>query len=145
MLQQTQVATVVPYFERFVAAFPDVAALAAADEHEVLRLWEGLGYYRRARQMHAAARLIVERHGGRFPRELVAVRQLPGVGRYTAGAIVSIAFATRAPILEANTVRLLSRLIAFRGDVASAAGRERLWQVAEAIVPARDAGCSTRL
>ncbi len=140
MLQQTQVATVVPYFERFVAAFPGVAALAAADEHEVLRHWEGLGYYRRARQMHRAARVIVERHGGRFPRELDSVRELPGVGRYTAGAIVSIAYDLRAPILEANTVRLLSRLVAFRGDVVSSAGREVLWQVAEAILPARRCG-----
>ena len=144
MLQQTQVATVVPYFERFITAFPTVAALAAADEHEVLRLWEGLGYYRRARQMHRASRLIVERHGGEFPRELAAVFALPGVGRYTAGAIVSIAFNQQAPILEANTVRLLSRLVAFRGEVASTAGRKWLWQVAEAIVPARNVGHSTR-
>src|SRR5262245_4718884 len=85
MLQQTQVATVIPYFLRFVEAFPTVANLAAADEHEVLRLWEGLGYYRRARQMHAAARVIVNEHGGRFPSDPQVVRALPGIGRYTAG------------------------------------------------------------
>jgi A/G-specific adenine glycosylase len=140
MLQQTQVATVVPYFERFVAAFPSVQALAEADEHAVLRHWEGLGYYRRARQLHGAARLLVERHQGRFPRSLEAVRDLPGIGRYTAGAIVSIAFDVPAPILEANTVRLFSRLIAFRGDPASSAGQGLLWQVAAAVLPARDRG-----
>lgn len=140
MLQQTQVATVIPYFERFLAAFPDISALAAADEGEVLRLWEGLGYYRRARQMHAAARVLVDEHQGMFPRELDQVRQLPGIGRYTAGAIVSIAFDRPAPILEANTVRLFSRLIGFRGDPASVAGQKQLWQTAEDVLPKR--GCS---
>src|SRR5947207_14748303 len=88
MLQQTQVATVVPYFERFLRRFPDVKALAAADEHEVLKLWEGLGYYRRARQLHAAARKIVAEHQAQFPTAIDAVRSLPGIGRYTAGAIL---------------------------------------------------------
>ena len=116
MLQQTQVATVRDYFERFIRAFPDVHPLAAADEAEVLRLWEGLGYYRRARQLHAAAKKIVAEHGGKFPQTVDELQQLPGIGRYTAGAIASIAFDQRAPILEANTIRLLSRLIAYRGD-----------------------------
>jgi len=135
MLQQTQVVTVIPYFQRFIAAFPHVRALAEASEHDVLRHWEGLGYYRRARQMHRAARQIVEQHAGVFPQSLDDVLALPGIGRYTAGAIVSIAFDQRAPILEANTVRLLSRLIGLTGDPASSAGQKRLWEVADAILP----------
>src|SRR5688572_21118570 len=90
MLQQTQVATVIAYYERFLARFPDVASLAHANEQEVLRLWEGLGYYRRARQLHAAAKTIVADHDGCFPATFTAVRALPGIGRYTAGAILSI-------------------------------------------------------
>ncbi len=140
MLQQTQVATVVPYFERFLAAFPSIIALAEADERDVLRLWEGLGYYRRARQMHRAARLLVAEHQAVFPRDLAIVRKLPGIGRYTAGAIVSIAFDLPAPILEANTVRLLSRLIGFRGDTSSVAGQNVLWQTAELLLPRRGCG-----
>ena len=127
MLQQTQVATVKPYFTRFLTALPSVEALAAAEEHDVLRLWEGLGYYRRARQMHQAAQLIVARHAGRVPDDGAALRNLPGIGRYTAGAILSIAFDQRSPILEANTLRLFSRLLAFRGDPMSAAGQQLLW------------------
>ncbi|MEX2174424.1 MAG: A/G-specific adenine glycosylase, partial [Pirellulaceae bacterium] len=140
MLQQTQVVTVIPYFERFLGRFPDVAALAAADEQEVLRLWEGLGYYRRARQLHAAARQIVAEHRGRFPQTFAAVRSLPGIGRYTAGAVLSIGLDARLPILEANTIRVLSRLAAFRGDPTQSAGQKRLWSLAEAILPARDVG-----
>jgi A/G-specific adenine glycosylase len=135
MLQQTQVATVRNYFERFTRTFPDSHSLAAADEVEVLRLWEGLGYYRRARQLHAAAKKIVDEYGGKFPSELPALQELPGVGRYTAGAIASIAFDRRAPILEANTVRLLSRLIAFRGNPHSTTGQRQLWRVAEEVLP----------
>ncbi len=140
MLQQTQVATVERYFPKFLAAFPTIAELAAAREEAVLRLWEGLGYYRRARQMHAAARQVVAQFGGEFPREFDAVRGLPGIGRYTAGAITSIAYGARKPILEANTIRLFSRLIAYRGDTASAAGQQRLWQAAEEILPVRGSG-----
>jgi A/G-specific adenine glycosylase len=135
MLQQTQVATVRAYFERFTAALPTVESLAAADELQVLRLWEGLGYYRRARQLHEAAKRLVAQHGGEFPRDVAALQQLPGIGRYTAGAIASIAFNQRAPILEANTIRLLSRLLAYRGDPTKAAGQKLLWQTAEAILP----------
>jgi A/G-specific adenine glycosylase len=140
MLQQTQVATVVPYFNRFVAAFPTARALAEADEHDVLRLWEGLGYYRRARQMHRAARVIVEEHGGVFPRDQVDVGRLPGIGRYTAGAIVSIAYDRPQAILEANTVRLLSRLVAYAGDLSTTSARKFLWELAEAIVPRQNCG-----
>ena len=122
------------------AAFPTIEALAAADEHEVLRLWEGLGYYRRARQLHQAAKIIVAEHGGRFPRDPEIVRRLPGIGRYTAGAILSIAFDAREPILEANTLRLLSRLLAYDGDPRSAEGQRILWAMAEAVLPRRGCG-----
>ncbi len=140
MLQQTQVATVEAYFQRFVAALPTIASLAAAREDVVLRLWEGLGYYRRARQMHRAARLLVAEHGGVFPNDPPVVRGLPGIGRYTAGAILSIAFDAREPILEANTVRLLSRLLALRGDPTRASSQRLLWHAAQEILPRRGAG-----
>src|SRR4051812_30530518 len=140
MLQQTQVATVVPYFERFITAFPTVVALAAAPEDDVLRLWEGLGYYRRARHMQHAAQQIMARHGGVFPTTLDEVRALPGIGRYTAGAILSIAYGAREPILEANTVRLYSRLIGYRGDVSSSPGQQLLWQFAHDVLPNEGAG-----
>ncbi|MGL4514052.1 MAG: A/G-specific adenine glycosylase [Lacipirellulaceae bacterium] len=138
MLQQTRVDAVRPYFERFVAAFPTVADLAAATESDVLRLWEGLGYYRRARSLHAAAKRVVDEHGGEFPDTVEGLRTLPGIGRYTAGAIASIAFDQRAPILEANTIRLLTRLIAYPGDPLRAAGQRRLWGLAEELLPTRD-------
>jgi len=140
MLQQTQVATVVGYFTRFLARFPDIAALAAAEEEEVLRLWEGLGYYRRARQLQAAARKVVAEHGGEFPTEIEAVRGLPGIGRYTAGAILSIALDQRQPILEANTIRLVSRLIGYEGATTSAAGQRVLWNAAESWLPREKCG-----
>ena len=140
MLQQTHVATVKPYFERFVNAFPTIGALAHADEHDVLRLWEGLGYYRRARQLHRAAKIILSEHGGRFPRDPQIVRRLPGIGRYTAGAILSIAFDLREPILEANTLRLFARLLAYDGDPRSSEGQAILWAMADALLPRRDAG-----
>lgn len=140
MLQQTQVATVKGYFNRFMKAFPTIAALARANEHDVLRLWEGLGYYRRAQQLHRAATIIVAEHGGQFPRDPEIVRRLPGIGRYTAGAILSIAFDARQPILEANTLRLLSRLLCYRGDPRSADGQRLLWAMAEAVLPRREVG-----
>ncbi|HBO45412.1 MAG TPA: A/G-specific adenine glycosylase [Planctomycetaceae bacterium] len=140
MLQQTQVATVKPYFGRFIDAFPTVEALARADESRVLRLWEGLGYYRRARQMHEAARRIVEEHGGRFPRDRDSVRDLPGVGRYTAGAILSIALDAREPILEANTIRLFCRLLAYGGPPRAKEGQTLLWAMAEWVLPPREPG-----
>ncbi len=140
MLQQTQVETVKPYFERFMKALPTIKTLARAEEHEVLRLWEGLGYYRRARQLHRAAQLIVAEHGGRFPRDPMVVRRLPGIGRYTAGAILSIAFDAREPILEANTLRLLSRLLAYAGDPRSGEGQRLLWAAAETFLPRRQVG-----
>ncbi len=140
MLQQTQVGTVKAYFERFVNVLPTIEALARADEHEVLRLWEGLGYYRRARLLHQAAKIVVAEHGGQFPRDPQIVRRLPGIGRYTAGAILSIAFDLRTPILEANTLRLLSRLLAYESDPRSAEGQRILWAMAEAVLPRREVG-----
>ena len=138
MLQQTQVETVRGYFERFMRAFPTVRDLAAADEQQVLRLWEGLGYYRRARGLHAAAKMIVDEYDGEFPDTVEELVKLPGIGRYTAGAIVSIAFDKPAPILEANTIRLLSRLVAYRDDPTKSAGQKYLWQVAEELLPRKE-------
>ncbi|MFN6330766.1 MAG: A/G-specific adenine glycosylase [Planctomyces sp.] len=134
MLQQTTVAAVIPYFERFTAAFPDVKALAAAPLDDVLRLWEGLGYYSRARNLHRAAGLVVSEHGGQFPADAVQLQKLPGIGRYTAGAIASFAFDLPAPIVEANTERLYARLLGLQLDVRSAAGQKQLWAFAESIV-----------
>jgi A/G-specific adenine glycosylase len=175
MLQQTLVATVTAYFSRFVERFPTIAALASAPEDEVLKLWEGLGYYRRARQLHRAAQVIRDEHDGEFPRQILklweglgyyrrarqlhraaqvirdehdgefprqidAARSLPGVGRYTAGAVLSIAHDDPHPILEANTIRLFARLLAYRGDVRSAAGQQALWAMAEALLPKTASG-----
>jgi A/G-specific adenine glycosylase len=140
MLQQTQVATVIPYWNRFLARFPDPVSLASAEEQEVLRLWEGLGYYRRARQLHMAARQIVREHDGVFPGRFEEVRALPGIGRYTAGAILSIGLDQKLPILEANTIRLLSRLSGYAKEVDEAAGREHLWSIAERILPNSQCG-----
>ncbi len=115
MLQQTAVATVIPYYERFMKRFPDVATLARADEDAVLSLWSGLGYYSRARNLRAAARQIVERHGGVFPKTVDEARGLPGVGPYTASAVTSIAYGTRAAVVDGNVRRVLSRLFSQRG------------------------------
>ncbi len=140
MLQQTQVATVRDYYQRFLAALPTIADLAQADEREVLRLWEGLGYYRRARQMHQAAKILLQQHAGQFPRDPQIVGRLPGIGRYTAGAVLSIAFDARQPILEANTIRLFARLLAYDGPTSSRAGQDLLWGLAAAVLPRRDVG-----
>jgi A/G-specific adenine glycosylase len=140
MLVQTTVVAVIPFFERFMARFPDVAALAAADEAEVIKAWEGLGYYRRARQLHQAAKRIVSEHAGTIPKDSAAVRALPGVGRYIAGAILSFAFDQPEPIVEANTQRVLARLLALRDDLKLASTNERLWQAAARLVPPENAG-----
>jgi A/G-specific adenine glycosylase len=140
MLQQTQVATVIPYWLRFLERFPKVEALAAAEERDVLRVWEGMGYYRRARQLHAAARQVVAEHGGEIPKTYETIRTLPGIGRYTAGAILSIGLDQRLPILEANSTRVLARLTGYRSDIAASAGQEYLWSVAESILPAKRCG-----
>jgi len=140
MLQQTQVAAVIPYFARFLQAFPNPAALAAAEEQEVLRLWEGLGYYRRARDLLAAARLIVERHGSVIPADAEALSALPGMGRYTRNAVLSQAFDLRLPVVEANVQRVLSRLLGYEEDPRQGPARKRLWASAERLLPARDVG-----
>jgi A/G-specific adenine glycosylase len=140
MLVQTTVAAVMPYYERFLRRFPDVGALAEAEEADVLKAWEGLGYYRRARQLHAAAKTIVEAHGGAMPRDPARVRALPGVGRYMAGAILSFAFDLPEPIVEANTQRVLARLLAWRGELKASATQARLWQAAGRLVPSQGAG-----
>ncbi|PHR86269.1 MAG: A/G-specific adenine glycosylase [Blastopirellula sp.] len=140
MLQQTQVATVHDYFLRFLQEFPTVADLAAAKEDRVLRLWEGLGYYRRSRQMHKAAQLIVENYSGVFPQDFQLVNELPGIGRYTAGAITSIAFDDKQPILEANTIRVHARLLAYPDEPTKAAGQRLLWHFAELVLPKKESG-----
>ena len=139
MLQQTTVATVIPYYERFLSRFPDVRSLAAADEAEVLRLWAGLGYYSRAKNLLAAAREVVRR-GGSFPQDPEALRALPGVGRYTAGAVASIAFSRKAPLVDGNVIRVFSRLFAMRGDPKSPSFQNRAWARAESLVDARRPG-----
>ncbi len=135
MLQQTQVATVLPYYERWLARFPDFPALASASEAEVLHAWQGLGYYARARNLQATAKRITREFGGRLPRDLTFVRQLPGVGRYTAGAIASFAFDLPEPIVDANIARVLARLTDCRTPIDTAAGRSQLWQIAAALLP----------
>jgi len=134
MLQQTQVRTVIPYWERWMAALPDVTALARAPEERVLKLWEGLGYYSRARNLQRAARVLVEESGGRIPQNVPALLELPGIGRYTAGAIASIAFNQPAPILDGNVIRVLTRLYALGGDPKSAPVNQRLWSLAGELV-----------
>lgn len=135
MLQQTQVATVIPYFERFVAALPDVQSLAAAAEDRVLALWSGLGYYRRACNLHAAARICVERHAGELPREFDALAALPGIGRSTAGAILALAHGQRHAILDGNVKRVLARFHGIRGWPGERAIENALWAKAEAHTP----------
>ena len=140
MLQQTQIATVLSYYERWMGRLPTVQALAAADLDEVLKLWEGLGYYRRARHLHEAARMVVEVYGGEVPGTVEALRKLNGVGAYTAGAIASIAFGLRAPVVDGNVVRVLSRLVDLEEDVTETATRKMLWRLATALVPEERAG-----
>ncbi len=135
MLQQTQVQVVIPYFERFVAALPDVRALAAAPLDEVLALWSGLGYYARARNLHAAARACVQRHGGELPRDFDALLALPGIGRSTAGAILAQAWGDRATILDGNVKRVLARLHGIEGWPGTPAVERQLWALAEAQLP----------
>ena len=140
MLQQTRVATVIPYFERWMAAFPTAASLAAAHEEDVLRLWQGLGYYRRCRNLHLAAKAIVERHDGQLPADLDALRALPGVGPYTAGAVASIAFGLQTPIVDGNVVRVLSRVARIEGPPSRAATQRAIWALAGRLVPAAAPG-----
>lgn len=140
MLQQTQVATVIPYYERFLARFPTVEALAAASLDEVLKLWEGLGYYSRARNLHRAAQIVVAEQGSQFPSSVSDLRKLPGIGRYTAGAIASLVFSVDAPVLDGNVIRVLARIFNIDHDVTQSATQRELWQLAEHLVPSGQAG-----
>ncbi|MGC4086304.1 MAG: A/G-specific adenine glycosylase [Polyangiaceae bacterium] len=140
MLQQTQVTTVVPYFERWMQRFPDVSALSRASEDEVLHAWQGLGYYSRARSLRLAAQAVVERFAGVLPRAVDDLQSLPGIGPYSAGAIASIAYGQRAPVVDGNVVRVLSRLFELRGDPAKAANKRQLWQRAADLVPSSRPG-----
>ncbi|CCW35672.1 A/G-specific adenine glycosylase [Chthonomonas calidirosea] len=140
MLQQTQVATVIPYYLRFMERFPTVRALAEASQEEVLRYWAGLGYYARARNLHQAAKILVERYGGELPTEPGAIESLPGVGRYTAGAIRSIAFHQPYPLVDANVARVLSRLFGVSGNLRSTSTQARLWNLAQQLVPENEPG-----
>jgi A/G-specific adenine glycosylase len=138
LLQQTQVATVIPYYERFLARFPNVHVLASAPLDDVLKTWEGAGYYARARNLHRAARQLVEQYGGKFPRTVADWLKLPGVGRYTAGALASIAFNRDAPIVDGNVTRVLCRYFGIRGDPTrgtSRTTRDRLWKLAADLIP----------
>ena len=140
MLQQTQVERVRDAFVRFVDRFPSVESLAAAAEDDVLRLWEGLGYYRRARHLHAAARVVVAEHDGRLPRDVAGLRGLPGIGRYTAAAIASIALGLPEPIVEANSRRVIARLAGHAAALDGPGGDEPIWRIAATLVPDRDPG-----
>ncbi len=135
MLQQTQVATVLDYYPRFLARFPDVAALAAAPLDDVLALWSGLGYYSRARHLHRCAQAVVADHGGAFPQTAAALVTLPGIGRSTAAAIAAFCFGERAAILDGNVKRVLTRALGFGDDLAKPAAERALWQAAEALLP----------
>ncbi len=140
MLQQTQVATVIPYYQRWLGRFPDLESLARAPESDILHAWQGLGYYARARNLHTTAKIIVEKHGGLFPRSPDVLQTLPGIGRYTASAIVTFAFDSSLPIVETNTARLFARLLNLQARIDSGPGRERLWEFASSLLPRRNAG-----
>lgn len=140
MLQQTQVGTVIPYYNQWLRRFPNFAALACATENDVLHAWQGLGYYARARNLHLTARIVADQYRGRFPRSVGKMQQLPGIGKYTAHAVASFAFNESVPIIEANTARVLTRLFNFRRSIESAAGREMLWECAASLLPKSNAG-----
>ncbi len=140
LLQQTQVTTVIPYYNRFLARFPSVQALAAAPLDDVLKTWEGAGYYARARNLHRAAQEILARFGGQLPSSVPDLLSLPGIGRYTAGAVASIAFGRAAPVLDGNVIRVLCRYFEIRSDVKAAATVRELWDLATALVPPQGAG-----
>ena len=134
MCQQTQVKTVIPYWERWMTHFPNIQSLAEAPEQSILKAWEGLGYYSRARNLQRTARIILERHQGRFPTSFDDILALPGIGRYTAGAICSLAFRQPRPILDGNVARVLARVHGFNGDIKSSATQKQLWSASEALV-----------
>jgi A/G-specific adenine glycosylase len=140
MLQQTRVEAVIPYFERWMRLFPTIRALAAASEQDVLNAWEGLGYYTRARNLHRAAKIVAEKFGGELPRDLDELRKLPGIGRYTLGAISSIAFSMNIPALDGNIKRVYARIFDLVEPVDSSPGEKMLWEIAEKYLPKHEAG-----
>ena len=140
MLQQTRVAAVLDYYKRFLAEAPDIAALAALPEDRLMKLWQGLGYYSRARNLQKAARVIVERYGGQFPADYAAVRALPGVGDYTAGAVCSIAFGQAVPAVDGNVLRVYARLCGDEGDITTPQMKQKVTQKLERVIPVRAAG-----
>lgn len=140
MLQQTQIATVIPYYERWMLRFPTISVLAKASLDDVLKLWQGLGYYSRARNLHSAAIIVMDEYNGHLPEDEPELRKLPGIGRYTAGAIASIAFGRPAPVLDGNVIRVLSRLADLQKDVTLSDTRKELWRLASALVPAEKPG-----
>ena len=144
MLQQTQVSTVIPYYQRFVAAFPDVATLAAATEEQVLAHWSGLGYYARGRNLHKAAQIIAANHQGEFPHEMERILELPGIGRSTAAAVCALAFHQRHAILDGNVKRVLARYCAIEGWAGEKNVEEKLWRQAEALLPQNDVAIYTQ-
>ena len=140
MLQQTRVETVIPYFERWMEHFPGIADLAAASEQDVLSVWEGLGYYSRARNLHKAARIVMEVYAGELPGDLLELRSLPGIGRYTVGAIASMAFGQDVATLDANIRRILARVFDVAQSADSAPGEDILWNLADTHLPKGQAG-----
>lgn len=140
MLQQTQVATVIPYYTKFLTHFPDIKALASADISAVLELWAGLGYYRRAHQLHRAAREIMLKYDGQLPSRFIDLLQLPGFGSYTAGAVASIAFGERVPAVDGNVLRVMARILAYGHDIREIKVQSELRKTAQSWLPARHAG-----
>ncbi|MBI3306600.1 MAG: A/G-specific adenine glycosylase [Candidatus Omnitrophica bacterium] len=140
MLQQTQVDTVIPYYQKWIKHFPTIASLADSPQAEVMKYWAGLGYYRRARMLHGAAKILVKNHGGKLPQSAEELRKLPGIGRYTAGAIASIAFNQKTPVLDGNVVRVLTRLQAYAEDITQTKTVAKLWEIAESLVPENNPG-----
>jgi len=139
MLQQTQVATVIPYYNKWLRRFPNFASLARASQNDVLYAWQGLGYYNRVRNLRATARIVRQRHRGILPGNITTIRESPGVGRYIANAVATFAFNQSVPIVEANSSRVLARLLDMRVPIGSAIGREKLWEYAAQLVPKRNA------
>jgi len=139
MLQQTQVATVLPYYNEWLRRFPDFSSLALASESSVLHGWQGLGYYARARNLHALAKIVFRKHGGVLPDKIDNLRALPGVGRYTANAVATFAFDRSVPLVEANIVRVMARLFDVRDPIDATRGRETIWHCAADLVPVRGA------
>jgi len=140
MLQQTQVQTVIPYYERWIKTFPSLRAFASAPLNKVLKQWEGLGYYSRARNFHALAKAVMKQHRGKLPSTFDELKALPGIGRYTAGAILSIAFNKDYPVLDGNVMRVLARYFCIRDDITRPDTQKELWRLAESLIPSGEAG-----